>query len=172
VASQIDRTAKGLSPVAAPPSTPAFVAPRTGWARAEKKNEDGAIRRASAKLQEGDIRGAARCLSSEDKGYLTRPSAATRNALLEKHPPQPVDRRIAPVPSVQPMTVTAMNVKLAIRSFAPGSAGGRDGLRPQHLKDMSDDRVGGSLCESLAEFANLVLAGGVPDAVKPIFFGA
>ena len=54
----------------------------------------------------------------------------------------------------------------AIRGFAPGSAGGRDGLRPQHLKDMMDG-PGGSLCESLANFANLVLVGGVPRLAAP-----
>ena len=48
------------------------------------------------------------------------------------------------------MSITAADIKGAIRSFKPGSAGGRDGLRPQHLRDMIDDRVGGDLCETLA----------------------
>ena len=50
-----------------------------------------------------------------------------------------------------------------------------DGLRPQHLKDM----VGGmnkeheiSLLQSLSQFVNLVLEGGVPAEIRPIFFGA
>ena len=67
------------------------------------------------------------------------------------------------------MSITAADIKGAIRSFKPGSAGGRDGLRPQHLRDMIDDRVGGDLCEALAEFANLVLGGGVPESVRPVF---
>src|SRR5277367_3649625 len=70
------------------------------------------------------------------------------------------------------MTVTAADVKLAVQSFAPGSAGGRDGLRPQHLKDLVNERVGGDLAEILADFANLVLRGGVPEVVRPVFFGA
>ena len=70
------------------------------------------------------------------------------------------------------MTATPAEVKEAIRSFAPGSAGGRDGLRPQHLKDMSGDRVGGELIEALTEFVNLVLRGGVLEVVCPAFFGA
>src|SRR5688572_10248592 len=34
------------------------------------------------------------------------------------------------------------------------------------------DGPGGTLCESLADFANMVLAGGVPQVVRPSFFGA
>ena len=63
----------------------------------------------------------------------------------------------------------------AIRLFPNGYGGGLDGLRPQHLKDM----VGGlnrehetSLLQSLTLFVNLVLDGGVPTEIRPIFFGA
>ena len=62
-----------------------------------------------------------------------------------------------------------------IRSFPNGSGGGLDRLRPQHMKDL----VGGgnrehesSLLKSLTLFVNLVLAGGVPAEIRPIFFGA
>jgi hypothetical protein len=37
---------------------------------------------------------------------------------------------------------------------------------------MIDDQVGGPFGETLAEFCNLVLAGGVPNEVRPAFFGA
>src|SRR6266516_129866 len=70
------------------------------------------------------------------------------------------------------MIISSLEVKKAIRSFVPGSAGGRDGLRPQHLKDMTEDRMGSALAEALADFTNLVLSGGVPIAVRQIFFGA
>ena len=70
------------------------------------------------------------------------------------------------------MMATPAEVKEAIRSFASGSAGGKDGLRPQHLKDMTGDRVGGELIEALTDFVNLVLRGRVPEVVRPAIFGA
>ena len=58
----------------------------------------------------------------------------------------------------------------------PGSAGGPDDLRPQHLKDIiitSPFREGSlDLISVLADFVNLVLAGKVPPTVCPYFFGA
>ena len=64
---------------------------------------------------------------------------------------------------------------MAIRSFPNGSGGGLDGFKPQHLKDL----IGGMsrehetrLLQSLTLFVNLVLEGGVPVEITPIFFGA
>jgi len=47
--------------------------------------------------------------------------------------------------------------------------GGVDGLRPQHLSDMIDRSSPGSLGKTLVEFTNMVLAGGVPEEVRPVF---
>jgi len=63
----------------------------------------------------------------------------------------------------------------AVRSFLPGSAGGLDGLRPQHLKDLINTGtgdVGRRLLFRLSDFVNICLAGRVPDAVKSVFCGA
>ena len=57
-----------------------------------------------------------------------------------------------------------------IRSFPNGSAGGPDGLRPQHLKDMI--RPTTALVSALAQFVTLVLAGKTPLSIRPFFFGA
>ena len=139
----------------------------TGW---HKGGDDAAVRRASVKLQEGDIRGAVRSLCAEET--LASSSPDIFQALLDKHPQCPTENFDLPTTTCHPMNISPIEVKKAIRSFGPGSAGGRDGLRPQHLKDMTEDRVGGTLSEVLADFANLVLGGGVPKAVRPIFFGA
>ena len=52
--------------------------------------------------------------------------------------------------------------------------GGLDGFKPQHLKDligrMSREHEK-SLLQSLTLFVNLVLEGGVPVEIRPIFFG-
>lgn len=56
-----------------------------------------------------------------------------------------------------------------------GSAGGPDGLRPQHLKDLVGPATGGgvhSLLSALASFVTLVLAGRTPPSIRPFFFGA
>ena len=60
----------------------------------------------------------------------------------------------------------------AIKSFPPGSSGGPDGLRPQHLKDLTEKQVGGTLLASLTNLTNFILAGKTPEWVRPYFFGA
>ena len=73
------------------------------------------------------------------------------------------------------MTVSEGDVMEAIRSFPKGSAGGPDGLRPQHLQDMvgaSAGAGGAMLLQSLTAFTNLVLAGDIPVETRPFFFGA
>ena len=57
-------------------------------------------------------------------------------------------------------------------TFPAGSAGGPDGLRPQHIRDMLLSREGGSeLLSALTAFVNMVLAGRCPKDVAPVFFG-
>ena len=129
-----------------------------------------AVRRASTKLQDGDIRGAVRALYSEES--LAPLTEDTLMSLRIKHPAAPVDRRPPPFPSTAPLQVTSSDVLSAIKSFSPGSAGGRDGLRPQHLRDIVIQPGGTGVCDALRDFCNLVLAGGVPDVVRPVFFGA
>ena len=66
-------------------------------------------------------------------------------------------------------------VTCAIQSFPNGSAGGPDGLRPQHLKDMINPSANGGrqgLLSSLTLFIKLFLEGDVPVSTRPYFFGA
>ena len=91
----------------------------------------------SSKLEEGDFKGAVRLACSEDT--LAEPNEATFSALREKHPSPPPGSNIPPPPPVvTPLSVpvSEADVAQAIRSFPNGSAGGPDGLRPQHLKDL------------------------------------
>ena len=139
--------------------------------RAPLSSDAAAANRAAAKLDEGDIKGAIRQLCSSD--VVAEPSAATMQLLLPKHPSAPADRR-APVPDdlTTPLLASVDQVRGAIKSFPSGSSGGPDGLRPQHLKDMTEKQVGGSLLASLTNFVNLILAGKVPVWVRPHLFGA
>ena len=131
-------------------------------------------KRVSAKLEEGDFRGAVRLACSEDS--LAEKCDATFSALEQKHPSPHPDSSIPPTPDVlsNSMDVSEAEVVGAIRSFPCGSAGGPDGLRPQHLKDLINHGNGqtSSLLSSLAAFTTLVLEGRTPPSVRPFFFGA
>ena len=128
-------------------------------------------RRAAAKLDEGDMKGAIRHLCSSDT--LQAPSAVTYRKIEAKHPPAPADRRQfdSQVPFT-PLTVTSNQVLEAIKTFPSGSSGGPDGLRPQHLKDLTNKQIGGGLLDALTDFVNLVLAGKTPEWARAFFFGA
>ena len=76
-----------------------------------------------------------------------------------------------------PISVPPEMVSSAIRSFPHGSAGGPDGLRPQHLKDLFSAAViegnpSHHLLIALTSFTNLVLEGRTPSSICPAFFGA
>ena len=130
--------------------------------------------RVSAKLEEGDFKGAVRIASSEET--LAPPDDTTFAALQDKHPPLHSESAI---PSLQEdflphfTSVTAKDITKAIRSFPNGSAGGPDGLRPQHLKDMIGP-TGNScgLLPALGHFVELVLEGRTPVPMRQFFFGA
>ena len=129
----------------------------------------------AAKLEEGDFTGAIRLACSEDT--IAERSETTLNALRGKHPPPHPDTLIPPAPldSVCTLSFSEEEVAQAIRSFPNGSAGGPDGLRPQHLKDMtgpSSGSGGSLLLSALTSFPNLIIAGKTPETVRPLFFGA
>ena len=63
----------------------------------------------------------------------------------------------------------------AIKSFPAGSAGGSDGLWPQHLKDMigpATDSSQQTLPPALMSLKDLVLNDNTPASIRPYFFGA
>jgi len=118
---------------------------------------------------ERDGEGGTGRLCSDEGGVA--PDAASASQLLGKHPAAPADRRPPPAVTAQPLQVTGTQVYQGMRSFAPGSAGGPDGLRPQHLMDLLGGGEEGDLLLQLTRFVNLVLAGGVPNLLREHFFG-
>ncbi|KAL5468951.1 hypothetical protein EMCRGX_G030112 [Ephydatia muelleri] len=131
--------------------------------------------RVSSKIEEGDFKGAIRLATSDDK--FAQDNATTFNDLQQKHPSLHPDAVIPIQTSDSPpnMPVTSNEVVKAIQSFPCGSAGGPDGLRPQHLKDMisaSANSGGEALIEALSSFISLILSGQTPIAIRPYFFGA
>ena len=136
-----------------------------------KNSDDTLATMASAKLEDGDVKGAVRLLCSDD--VLAAQDERTYDKLVHLHPPAPADRRPAPTTDKPPLQVFPAAVKKAIQSFPNGSAAGPDGLRPQHLKDLlvgaNDDNP---LLMAVTDLINLMLAGGTPTSVRGIIFGA
>ena len=131
--------------------------------------------RVSSKLEEGDIRGAIRLAASEDT--IAPFDDVTAEALREKHPVRAPSDCLPTPPSKEEESIqlTDTDIRSTIKSFAPGSAGGPDGLRPQHLKDLttaSAGEAGQRLLVQLTKFTNLCLLGRVPVEIQPIFCGA
>ena len=127
----------------------------------------------SKKLDEGDVQGAVRLVSSSDS--VAPFDEETLSKLREKHPPRPNDRMPFPLMDVPPLQVSTKDVRSAVESFKPGSSGGLSGLRPQHLRDAISVRTcaaGSTLMTSLTGLVNCMLAGNIPSTVQPVVFGA
>ena len=128
-----------------------------------------------SKLGEGDIRGAARILFSSD--VVAPCSPDTLSALESKHP-APADGLSFPDPpdsDAHTLTISGRHLVTAIGSFRSGSAGGLDGLSPQHLKDLtcpSAGEAGESLLKELTALTNLMLSGKVDETVIDVLYGA
>jgi len=72
-------------------------------------------------------------------------------------------------PTVQ---FTTEDVTAAIRFFSAGSAGGPDGVRPQHLSDLTSNKgAGPTLISALTAFINLLMQDKCPSSVSSILFG-
>ena len=131
--------------------------------------------RVSSKLEEGDFRGAVRLASSSTS--IAPENSHTLQKLRVKHPPAHPSTTIPPVRTPAPevaLDISPSIVHKAIYSFPAGSAGGPDGLRPQHLKDIissTRDVQESDFLSSLTLFVNQVVAGNVPPAARPFFFG-
>lgn len=143
--------------------------------RADQKEHDSDLgKRISEKIDDGDIKGAVRIASSDDT--LAQPTEDNVKELKTKHPSKPADRRPFPdAPPTAPLQVTADFVREMVSDFPNGSGGGPTGLRPQHLKNAissSASEAGNQLCNTLADFCNLLLRGNVPAQIQPVLAGA
>ena len=133
--------------------------------------------RVSAKLDEGNFKSAVRLVCSEDS--LAEVNDATIAALRAKHP-EPHPETCLPLPPdnlemERALSVREGDVVHAICSFPKGSAGGLDGLRPQHLLDLTSKSAGcgrDNLLRALTAFTNFVLSGKITAEVRSTFFGA
>ena len=81
-----------------------------------------------------DVTAAVRIIFSDDS--VITPTAEIVTALRLKHPPSPLDLRPPPTEPVSQSSVSEQKVMVTLKSFRPSSAGGVDGQRPGHLKDL------------------------------------
>ena len=124
-----------------------------------------------SKIEDGNIKAAIRIITSGD--CPATDNAQTFQSLCDRHPPAAADRIPSPDPcNFVAAQFTEKNVADAIRSFPAGSAGGPDGVRPQHLRDLTSNKEAGpALVTALTAFTNLLMQGKCPSSVTPIFFG-
>ena len=85
-------------------------------------------------MEDGDVRGAVRLVSSTEP--VRRADEEALKLLQEKHPPSCPDSLFPPLDTQSAPSTMSTDVIQAVLSFPTGSAGGPDGLRPQHLKDL------------------------------------
>ena len=154
-------------------------APPVAFLRNRKGSYDSQLvaRRVSRKLEEGNIKGAVRLATSAD--IIAEVNDSTISALQSKHPPPYPESSPIPAPDKSHLNntiiVSTLDLIKAIKTFPRGSAGGPDGLRPQHLLDLMGSSAGeaGALhIQALTNFANQVLANETPEIVCPFFFRA
>ena len=141
--------------------------------RRRKKKNAGELLAAAvmSKIEDGNMKAAIRILTSTDKPATD--IDATYAKLQERHPDPPSDSRQATDPAgFSAIQVTEQQVMSAIRTFPPGSAGGPDGVRPQHILDLVCCRENGpALLTAITAFVNSLLDGKCHQAVTPILFG-
>jgi len=124
----------------------------------------------TSKLEDGNIKAAVRILNSDKKP--SAPSEQKWSKLKDKHPTasKPLDGLPCRMQFAS-ISVSELDMRRAALSFEAGSAGGPDGLRPQHLRDLLlSSESGPELLSALIAFVNLVVAGGCPTRVAPVFF--
>ena len=124
-----------------------------------------------SKIEDGNMRAAVRLLCSDDS--LAADNSETLRGLKDKHPSLTENLQHPPDPlNTQALQVSDDEILKAVRSFPAGSSGGPDGIRPQHILDLLNDRVAGPiLLPALTAFTNMLLNGECPDAVRQILFG-
>jgi len=148
--------------------------PRTGLPTTQHCAEDAdsqLARVVAAKLEDGNLCAAVRILCSDDSP--AQPSLDGLAKLQAKHPQATLCCSDLPSPDgCQSLQVEESEVQKAILLFPAGCAGGHDGLRPQHLKELVLCRESGQeLLTDLMAFDNMLLAGRYPKTVAPVFFG-
>ena len=127
----------------------------------------------SKKLDDLDIRGALRILSSENG--LADFNDESFVLLQGKHPAAPQDIDIPDAPEPTYASHSEAEVIQALASFPPGTSGAIDGIRPAHLRDLVGPKVGeaGAMFRrALTRLVNVIIRGETPIFISNALFGA
>ena len=125
----------------------------------------------ASKLENGNFKGPVRLTVVRMLQLNTL--AATLEALKGKHQHPDTFIGNTPDPNLFSFTISAQEIKKVISSFPNGSAGGPDGLRPQHLKDMTGPsaKEGGQiLLKALCSSSHSSCQGGLLPRLFHFFF--
>ena len=120
----------------------------------------------------GDVTATVRIIAYDDS--VITPTSEVVTALRLRHPPTPLDLRPPPTEPVnQTLSLSQEKVMVALKTFRPSSAGGVDGLRPGHLKDMvapQTAEAGRRLLKALANLCSKLLRGQIPQHARDLIF--
>jgi len=137
-------------------------------------SSEGIIKSVCSKIEDGNIRSAVKLLTED--ASLADPSGDTLKKLLEKHPKKLLSHNTETNFSINNLSTSVEEVKFFINKFPKGSAGGVDGLSPQHLKDMflnvSEGPIKDSNLSRLTKFIEFLLNTDIPSGAREILFGA
>ena len=126
----------------------------------------------NSKLLVGDATAAVRIIASDDS--VITPTSAVVTALRQKYPPSPLDLRpLQTEPVSQASSDSEEEVVVALKSFRPSSAGGVDGLRPGHFKDLVAPHTAQAdrrLLKALANLCSKLLRGKTPQHARDLHF--
>ena len=96
--------------------------------------------------------------------------------MKEKHSLTPENLSLPDPPDGSEVpAVASEDVRKGILSFQAGASGGRDGLRPGHLRSLvahGSAEAGSRLLSALTDLVNFMLRGEVPQFAVPILYGA
>ncbi|ESO01930.1 hypothetical protein HELRODRAFT_161132 [Helobdella robusta] len=110
-----------------------------------------------SKIEKGNIRNALQLLSTAIQLQCTAIQLHRKECLLKE---------------ASSLTVNSQQVLHCLKSFPKGTSGGRDGLTPAHLRDVTSSKADSSdLVNLIASFVNLILSGNCPPEVASILFG-
>ena len=144
---------------------------RKGQQQNEKTQEEVNARRCKKLLEEGQYNRASSALVSEG---IVDSNPETIAIMKAKHP----QAEIQPMEvgeNVEPLKLSASQVRESIKSFKKGSAPGPSGMRAEHLKvavEMGSPGRKEKTIESITNLVNNLLAGNMPKEVASYFCGA
>jgi hypothetical protein len=147
---------------------------RVKTAKKTAVSDDKLIKKVCQKIEDGNIKCALRLISQESS--IAPDNNDTLSALKDKHPAATTSTHNIVDPMTAADFVDPDEILHALKTFPKGSSGGLDGLNPQHLQDMFVNVVESSTKTAnlriLTDFINILLTQPIPNAVRPIFFGA